>query len=260
LNILDIPPVPTAPKIDASCDDYTDGVSVSFMDGNNQTGTVYAQYIEGTLFVCMQAAQGTYPDRFARLYLDPQADGFSYIFADNDDYALQLSLVQPGKSSYRGTGGPNGWTIDPSLDPLWTGLGASNAAGDTAEWAVDAGRFFIDPCKLFGMAVYHHWFAGVGNDYGMPSNQWFDQPGTWQLSRMFGPECTDLQGRIAYVFRGDLPSSVSFYNLLVGAGYSVTLVPLGDVIDTDFSFFTLIIIADDTGSLDQWGTSGLTAD
>jgi uncharacterized repeat protein (TIGR01451 family) len=260
LNILDIPMAQSAPKIDGYCDDYLDGVSVDFMDGSHTLGTVYVQYVQSFLYVCMKAAPGTFPERFARLYLDPQADGFSYVFADQGDVALQLNLVQPGKSSYRGTGQPNGWTPDPSLDAFWTGAAVSDVAADSAEWAVDAGRFFIDPCRLFGMAVYHHWFAGVGDDYGMPSNQWFDQPATWQLSRMFSPVCTDVSGRIAYVFRGNLPEAVSFYNLLVEAGYSVTLVPLDEVLATDFSFFTLVIIADDTGSLDQWGTAGLTVD
>jgi uncharacterized repeat protein (TIGR01451 family) len=259
LNILDIPQVQAAPKIDASCSDYSLAFATSFLDGNGKTGTVYTMFLQGILYVCMQAQPGTFANRFARLYLDPQADGSSYVFANKQDFALQLDLNGTGRSSYRGTDVSNGWTLDASLDAFWTGLAASSKTADTAEWAVETGRFFFNPCSLFGMAVYHHWFKAVGDDYGMPSGQWYDQPGTWQLARMYSPVCTDKPGRIAYVFRGDMPSATSFYNLMVGAGYSVTLVPLAAVLGTNFSGFTLIVIADDTGSLNEWGTSGLTA-
>jgi len=218
LDTLDIPQVQASPVVDASCSEYGSAVAVTFMDGNDKLGTVFAMYFQGILYVCMQAQPGTFADRFARLYLDPQADGSSYTFANQTDYALQVDIQEGSRSSYHGTGVPDGWTLDPSLDDLWNGAAASNETADIAEWEVNAGRFFIDPCSLFGMAVYHHWFARVDNDYGMPSNQWFDQPHTWQLSRLYSPACYDLPGRIAYVFRHDLPSAVSFYNLMVGAG------------------------------------------
>ncbi len=48
--------------------------------------------------------------------------------------------------------------------------------------------------------------------------------------------------------------ATSFYNLLTSAGYTVVLVPLGDILSIDFSKFDLTIIADDTGSLNAWGT------
>ena len=101
----------------------------------------------------------------------------------------------------------------------------------------------------------------VGDDYGWPSNQWFDQPHTWQLVYLLNGPCNPPPGeggKIAYVFRGNTADATSFYNLLVTNGYTVTLVPLGDVLTTDFSTFDLILVADDTGNLNDWGSAGLT--
>jgi len=58
---------------------------------------------------------------------------------------------------------------------------------------------------------------------------------------------------IAYVFQKDTVTANAFHGLLTGEGYGVQLVPLSNVLSTDFKPFDLIIIADDTGSLDAWG-------
>src|SRR5207248_6299105 len=36
------------------------------------------------------------------------------------------------------------------------------------------------------IAVYHHWLNSVGDDGGWPSNQFFDQPQTWQAALLGG--------------------------------------------------------------------------
>jgi hypothetical protein len=62
-------------------------------------------------------------------------------------------------------------------------------------------------------------------------------------------------GHIAYVYRGNAVDATGFKDLLATNGYSVTLVPLGAVLGTDFAQFDLILIADDTGSLNSWGSA-----
>jgi len=67
-------------------------------------------------------------------------------------------------------------------------------------------------------------------------------------------------GKVAYVFYGNDVEANSFKTLLESTLlYTVQLVPLGSVLSTDFSLFDLILVANDTGSLDQWGTPGFTA-
>jgi uncharacterized repeat protein (TIGR01451 family) len=66
-------------------------------------------------------------------------------------------------------------------------------------------------------------------------------------------------GNVAYVFYGNDAEANSFKILLESAAYTVQLVPLGSVLSTNFSPFDLILVANDSGNLDQWGTAGLTA-
>lgn len=259
--VVDIPPVQITPDIEGDCAEYQ-GVAFedTFNYADGTTGTVYLMHNDGTLFVCMEGEEGTFDDRFASVYLDPQGDGASYTFAQQDDYGLYVEIPGSGSRTVHGTGVANGWVDSPGQSGFWSGEGVVTGAGDAAEWSVSAGRFEIDVCDLFGVAVYHHWLTDVGDDYGWPSSQWFDQPRTWQMARMVDARCEDPQeGTIAYVFRGDTTDATSFYNLLTGAGYVVDLVPLADVTTTNFDNYDLIIIADDSGNLSDWGLPGMTA-
>jgi hypothetical protein len=64
---------------------------------------------------------------------------------------------------------------------------------------------------------------------------------------------TPLSGKIAYVLKNDTGTAADFKALLESKGFSVTLVPLGAVLATDFTQFDLTIVADDTGYLSNWG-------
>ena len=61
---------------------------------------------------------------------------------------------------------------------------------------------------------------------------------------------------IAYVFYGNDVDANAFKGLLASSApaYSVDLIPLASVLATDFSLYDMTIIADDTGSLNTWGT------
>jgi uncharacterized repeat protein (TIGR01451 family) len=250
--------------VDGNCDDYPGlGAAVqTFSDGGGAIGKIYFIYTDTQLFVCMKGAQGTLQTRFGRLYIDPQADGSGYVYANQADLGFQVNIPGTTRSSYRGKGSPNGWTIDATLDGSWQGAATVGAAtaptGDSVEYALSLKDLnFGASCSLFGMAVYHHWFANVGDDYGWPSNHWFDQPRTWQIAQLGGPRCEPARGRIAYVFRGNTLDASSFFNLLT-SHYTVDLIPLSSVLTTDFSVYQLILVADDTGSLDQWGLTSFT--
>ncbi|MDT8307372.1 MAG: hypothetical protein RRC07_15685, partial [Anaerolineae bacterium] len=258
--VLDIPLVNEA-DVDGDCSEYeaaTKG-TITYPDGTE--ATVYLQHDSSNLYVCLDAPRGTYDDRFASLYLDPQGDGAGYVFAQKDDYGLWVEDIPgPMRRTVVGTGVANGWIGDTTLDGAWNGIAAVTDDRDIVEWSVSAGRFFIEPCEFFGIAVYHHWFSAVGDDHGWPSNQWFDQPRTWQLAKLNSAACDDPEtGKIAYVYRGDRADTVSFFNLLTAAGYTVDLVQLNDILATNFAVYDLIIIADDTGYLNSWGIPADTA-
>jgi len=240
--------------------EYTEATVENFADGGGGTGKVYLMYNGGYLYACMQGQPGTFDKRFGSLYLDPQGDGASYVFAQGDDYSLRVGIPGTTDTSLHGTGLANGYVNDSVVGAFWNGVSTADGKLDTVEYRVELGRFKIDqPCQLFGLAVYHHWFSAVGDDYGWPSSKYFDQPRTWQLVQIQDPICDRPTGEIAYVFRGNTLDATSYYNLLTSHGYTVTLVPLSSVATTDFSTFNLILIADDSGDLSQWGSSGMTA-
>jgi uncharacterized repeat protein (TIGR01451 family) len=261
-GVLSIPFSQLSPKPDGSCSEYADGLALPFADGGGATGTVYLKHNASLLFACMKAKPGTFAKRFGSLYLDPQGDGAGYVYAQQNDYAMHVDIPGTTKSSFNGTGVANGYVSNAGIAPFWDGASTTNSQTETVEWAVSMGRFGVQPCQVFGLAVYHHWFAAVGDDYGWPSNRYFDQPRTWQLARMDnGATCGQGQnGRIAYIFRGNTVDATSFYNLLVSNGYSVDLIPLSNVLTTVFRSpagapnYDLIIVADDTGDLNQWGS------
>ncbi len=261
--VLDIP-IGQTPDVDGVCSqgEYSDGNGIAQpFDDANGAGQVYLKYDgEGFLYVCIQATQGSFDRRFGSVYLDPNGDGSSYQFAQKDDYSLRVEIPTGNKSSLAGTGVINGYAPDTTIEPFWDGKASVGGEGESIEYQISYGRFFIQPCRLFGIAAYHHWVKAVGDDYGWPSNQFFDQPRTWQVARLASPACTDPSaGTIAYVYRGNTDDATSFYNLLTANGYLVDLIPLGDILATDFSSYDLTIIADDSGNLSQWGIPGDTA-
>jgi len=258
-GVLAIPRVQSEIDLDGSCDEYADAAVQTFADAN-ASGRVYLQHDFNQLYVCIEAQPGTFAERFMSVYLDPQGDGSSYTFARQDDYSLRVGIAGNNTTSLRGSGVANGYIADASIDPFWSAVADVSANGETAEYSITPGRFFINDCRIFGIAAYHHWVSAVGDDYGWPSNQFFDQPRSWQLATLDSPVCTDPQvGTIAYVFRGDTPAATSFYNLLTANGYLVDLIPLASVLATDFNNYDLTIIADDSGYLSQWGLAGQTA-
>ncbi|HEX7566934.1 MAG TPA: hypothetical protein VF355_00055, partial [Anaerolineaceae bacterium] len=264
IGLLTIPEVAvgfSSPKADGACSqtEYNNGLFVNFPDGPSGTGTgsVYLVHDANYLYMCISSPMGSNPARFDSLYLDPQGDGTTYTYAQPDDYSLRLDYTG-GKTTFKGNGLVGGWQDSSAAgNSLWTGA-SSTGNVDVAEYTLPLANFNINICStIFGLAGYHHWFATTGDDYGWPSNHYYDQPGTWQPMILGSPTCGQA-GSIAYVFRSNNDDATSFYSLLTGNGYSVDLIPLASVLTTDFSVYSMIIIANDTGTLDQWGTPTLT--
>jgi parallel beta-helix repeat protein len=58
---------------------------------------------------------------------------------------------------------------------------------------------------------------------------------------------------VAYIHNADLASAESFAQLLEANAILVALVPMDEIVKTDFSAYDAIIVGDDTGNLGQWG-------
>jgi len=169
--------------VDGVCDlpgEYGDARVFNFMDANQFQGQVFVKHNGELLYVCMVGAPGTLKERFASLYLD--RDNAAEKVAEADDYALRNEILTNARVSLRGTGVPNGY--QPFELGNWWAV-ATSGERDMAEFGILLSDVSLELggglCNArFGLAVYHHWVNGQGDDYGMPTNQYFDQPVTWQ--------------------------------------------------------------------------------
>jgi len=382
---ITIPLSNSAIKLDGLCDvndEYGNAYIGTVIYATGGGGKVYLQHDNSNLYVCLLGLAGKFNDRFASVYLDPNNSRDK--FAQKDDDALRVDInISSTMHSLVGTGVANGYI--PAVIPGWKGVahvGVSSTAlvGDSAEWIIPLSLVQQTCGKPFNIAVYHHWLNSVGDDGGWPSNQFFDQPPTWQealLAGIGGPQicqpdltvtkngptaanlgasfdytitvknngndtahnvvitdtlpttlhfvsatpasCThsgealggtvkcslgDLapgdsqtivitvqpsevgfvsntaigtttdndgnpndnqstvrtkinpatqpHGKIAYVFRKDGPTAVTFKTLLESNGFTVQLIRCEAVASTNFAVFDEIIIADDTGNLNSW--------
>jgi len=240
-------PVGSPADTDGSCGDYGDAASFEFPDANGMTSTVFLKQDGAYLYVCLEGVVGQNPGRYARVYLD--ADYGQEPHAEEDDLALQVDIESGRMSSYRGTGVPDGY-----VDADIAGWMAETSADlvEVAEYAI--------PLELtggwcgadFGLAVYHHSVNTAGDDYSWPSDAVYDEPETWASVALEDAWCGE--GDIAYVYRRDLATANDFKAMLENEGFTVDLVPLSAVANTTFGSYDLIIIADDTGYLEDWGT------
>ena len=175
-------------KVDGVCDpkEYKDALASSFVDGGGSTGVVYLKHTHTFLEICMQGAQGSYPQRFASVYLDPELSGGAV--PQPTDLALRVDFNSSQTSSMQG-GGIAGYFTPVALGG-WSASAQANGS-DTAEFRIP---LTLVGCRdTFGLAVYHHWFAGISNDYGWPASQFWDQPQTWAtvvLDKFHAQQCS----------------------------------------------------------------------
>ncbi len=59
---------------------------------------------------------------------------------------------------------------------------------------------------------------------------------------------------VAYIYDSNLADANTFEQILISHGFSVDLIALADVADTDFSDYAVIIAGNDTGNSSSWGT------
>jgi hypothetical protein len=209
---LGIPYSQLPSDVDGVCDlpgEYGDARVFNFTDAGQFQGQVFVKHNGELLYVCMMAAPGTLKERFASVYLD--RDNAAEKIAEADDYSLRAEILTNARTSLHGTGVPNGYQPF-QLDDWWAV--ATSEKQDTAEFGILLRDVSLELggglCNArFGLAVYHHWVADQGDDYGMPSNQYFDQPTTWQpVILETGTPC---QGGAGTGDLGDAPDSTNSF-------------------------------------------------
>ena len=209
---LEIPRLTFTPTFDGSCADYANIGSQPY-----DNGLVYLAHDGAYLYVCIQTRGSTFKDSFAAVYLDKGSKRLD--IASDSDYSLTVQRSDGTNASYHGTGVPNGY-VGPG-PAGWEGKVAIAAGApiESYEYRIPADTFGGKCGDDFGIAAYQMWKGSVGDDHGWPSNEFFDQPKTWQKARLAGLTCKPeerLHGKIAYVFRNDDVAANAFKTLLDG--------------------------------------------
>ncbi|MBV7330099.1 DNRLRE domain-containing protein [Chloroflexi bacterium TSY] len=237
---ITIPQSATVIDVDGFCNtdvEYRDALQVQYGDFNGQIGTIYLQHSNKYLFVCVRGPNGVRDDRFFRLYLD--IDHGQEQFAEEDDIGLELGPLTQAKRDVIGTGRGN---YLPTTFPFtWLGSARVDVSNDVnimdeAEYQVPLPAFERYCGASFGIAVYHHWMQAVGDDYGWPTNMFYDQPVTWVDATLAGRDCP----RRIQVYQVDEngPSPVegaTVYRMIDVAGNS----NIGEPYNTDVNGFVL---------------------
>ncbi len=182
-----IPTVQAPPTIDGQCDqpkgEYGIAFTAAFTDVFG-SGTVYLSHDATNLYVCMTGSVGTLNQRFAAVYLDP--NNSKAAFAQAEDLGLRVNISDSVNSAVRGTGSGN-YTPDPSITG-WSAK-ATTANADQAEWQIPLDLVQTQCGSPVGIAIYHHWLRDQGDDFGWPTNQFYDVPKSWQEITLAGQEC-----------------------------------------------------------------------
>lgn len=235
------------PTINGDCTDlgYTTGITVPFVDQGGAAGLVHLVHNNNNLYVCLTGAKGTDNKRLGGVYLD--TDNGRETAAEADDYGLYANIIGGALSSFKGDG--SGGYISHTLSG-WT-ASVGSGAGDVAEFQIDTGLTGGACGTPFGLSVRHQQVVSPTDDFGWPDGGAFTRPDTWKEVMLDQASCGS--GKIAYVYRLDTATAGDFKAMLEGAGYTVDLIPQSAVTTTAFSSYDLILVADDSGDLNQWG-------
>jgi hypothetical protein len=176
-------------ELDGFCREYANAAQVEYNGPFDAPGTVYLRHSNKYLYVCARAFTGPFNQRYFSLYLD--SDNGREVLAEKDDYALQVDVLNGALAGLIGTG-QGGY--EPGDLPA--GFEAATVAGDgdlnffdSVEYRIPLPLFYS--CQRpFGIALYQHWVQDVGDDYGWPSAEFFDQPRTWVEATLLDTDCT----------------------------------------------------------------------
>ena len=212
-----IPYSANPPTIDGSCSEYTDALTLTFSEQSATSNGIPETATVGIL-LCLHDGQSPAPMPAGLLRFTWHSDNGKEAVSQSEDLSLRVDILTDNASAYRGTGVANGYVTDPSITG-WTAA-ASSGNNDTTEWKIPLSLVSNTGRHVFGIAVYHHWVTGVGNDYGWPSNQYFDAPGTWQEATFkVAPVYFDYDGdRVTDVAAFHLPSDQFFTDYLGNMG------------------------------------------
>lgn len=187
-----IPYAPEQGKIDAICDtdsEYRNALRYQYIDHLGAVSTLYLKQDDEFFYACIEGTQGSFTLRYFSLYLDRNNGKEKY--ASTDDLALQVQVVDSALNAAEGTGeSTNTWI--PSNYTDWRAVAqptATAAEPEVAEYQIPLADLSTTCGQPFGLALYHHWVADQGVDYGWPTDTASFSPSTWVEATLARPNC-----------------------------------------------------------------------
>lgn len=181
--------------LDGNCDaggEYANVPSYAYFDQLGQTGVVYLKHDRKNLYICASGDLGANGSRFFSAYLD--VDNGREAVAENDDYALRIGVETNLLTSLAGTGVANGYTgAGPSGWNAAVQTSGQSLGTDSAEYQIPLVSLTGACVEQLGVALYHQDVNRAGDDFGWPSNQFFDQPQSWVEATLDGITCPTAQ-------------------------------------------------------------------
>ncbi len=194
---LDIPYEAASIELDGFCREYASAATVSYDGPGGAVGQIYVRHSNKYLTLCIMAPEGAFERRYFSVYLD--TDNEREAVAQAEDYALRIDVTTGDLSALVGTGqgGYEPGQLPGSFEAAVVDGSLSAFNFDSAEYRIPLPTFYT--CQRpFGLAVYQHDAGGLNDDYGWPSTESYDDPGTWNEARLLDTDCTPRNIRICH--------------------------------------------------------------
>ena len=184
--IVTAPPSNTEPTFDGVCDnssEYQDAtVTQITVTPAGKTVSVYLKHTANFFYACFALPPLT-ASSFVALYIDRDNDAGG---GDSDDFAIaarpnntsNANYWDSASGNYNGAD-PGGWSAKSVVDAEfgWIGSEIRVSRQTMGGWR-----------RTAGMALFYHWYSGVGDDYAWPANNIWANPQLWGNAKLLTGE------------------------------------------------------------------------
>lgn len=189
---ITIPQISGTVTIDNNCSEYP-ASSYKYVDIGQRYSSVYVAHDGEYLYFCAENAATNYATRFYALYIDTDLGREAQ--AEKDDLAFYTNPITKKSDNEWGNSidkyTPIPCLIVPPPESCdgntavklknWEAMsGSTSATVEVAEYKIKLDLIGVN-CRerKVGMSFYHHLFYDIEDDFGWPTDRWFDEPQTW---------------------------------------------------------------------------------
>lgn len=206
--LVTVPQATFTPEVNGICDarEYTGAALYPYADVDDSVHPVYLMHTADDLYVCIEGVgfRNQLPGRFFGLYLDTDRSGDEdgNQVPNDDDFSLQITVLDPVSRTLQGTGNM-GSPYAPDEPDDRNDFGPWEAVSFVSfETGIEAAEFRIPFTTLtaatpscgapIGLGIYHQSVRDQGNDAGWPllsGDHGPTRPDSWIPLQLINPNC-----------------------------------------------------------------------